>query len=159
MRNLQSADLPQLESLLQATGAFNAEEIACALELLGIVLDDPGHKDYLVAVAEDAAGVTGYVLYGPTPLASGNVTIYWIAVDPKSQGLGVGRALVQHVEAYAARLNARLIYLETSSQGGYARTRAFYRQAGYVEESRLRDFYRIGDDRITYVKRLSETNA
>jgi hypothetical protein len=48
-----------------------------------------------------------------------------------------------------------MICLETSSQGGYERTRRFYDQAGYVEEARLRDFYKPGDDRITYVKRFS----
>ena len=50
---------------------------------------------------------------------------------------------------------ARLVCLETSSQGGYQRTRRFYDQCGYLEESRLRDFYKPGDDRITYVKRFS----
>jgi hypothetical protein len=47
-----------------------------------------------------------------------------------------------------------LLCLETSSQGGYVRTRYFYEQAGYVEESCIRDFYKPGDDRLTYVKRF-----
>lgn len=154
MRDLQPSDLPELARLLDATGAFNEEEIACAMELLDIVLDNPAQKDYLVAVAHDAGGVTGYVLYGPTPLASGNITLYWIAVSPRAQGRGTGRALLQRVDQHARDLQARLIYLETSSQGSYARTRDFYQKAGFREESCLKDFYRSGDDRLTYVKRL-----
>lgn len=156
MRNLQPSDLPDLDRILRDTGAFTEDEVACAMELLDIVLDDPAQQDYLVAVEENADAVAGYVLYGPTPIASGNVTLYWIAVDPHFQGQGVGRRLMQQVENYAQSLQGRLIYLETSSQGGYQRTRKFYRQAGYVEESRLRDFYRPGDDRITFVKRLAD---
>lgn len=158
MRNLQPSDLTPLHLLLRATDAFTEDEVSCAMELLEIVLDDPTQKDYLVAVEECSGMVAGYVLYGPTPLATGNVTLYWIAVDPEFQGQGVGRRLMQQVERYAQNLQGRLIYLETSSQGSYERTRTFYRMAGYEEESRLKDFYRPGDDRLTFVKRL-KTNS
>jgi hypothetical protein len=47
-----------------------------------------------------------------------------------------------------------MVCLETSSQGGYSRTRSFYEKAGYLLESRIRDFYKPGDDRLTYVKRF-----
>jgi ribosomal protein S18 acetylase RimI-like enzyme len=154
VRDLRPGDLPQLENILRATDAFTGEEVDCAMELLDIVLTDPRQRDYLVTVADDNAGVQGYILYGPTPLACGNVTIYWLAVAPEAQGKGVGRQLMTHVEQYTRRLRGRLICLETSSQGGYERTRNFYRCAGYREEGRLRDFYRPGDDRLTFIKRL-----
>ncbi len=154
MRDLQPSDLTHLNRILRDTGAFTDEEVACAMELLDIVLDNPAQRDYLVAVTEVAGAVAGYVLYGPTPLTSGNVTLYWIAVCPRAQGQGVGRRLMEQVERYGQSQQGRLVCLETSSQGSYERTRTFYRQAGYLEESCLKDFYRPGDDRITFVKRL-----
>ena len=156
MRNLERKDLPELTRILQHTGAFTSPEVECAVELLEIVLDDPAQKDYLVAVAEENDRVAGYVLYGPVPLTEGNFDIYWIAADPALQGRGVGRRLMSRAEEDARSRGARMVCLETSSQGGYERTRRFYDQAGYIEESRIRDFYRPGDDRITYVKRFSE---
>ncbi len=155
MRNLERRDLPDLESILVATGAFNPAEVDCALELLNLVLDDPAQKDYLVAVAEEEGKVAGYVLYGPVPLTEGNFDIYWIATDPEVQGKGLGRQLLAFAEADARLNGARLICLETSSQGGYERTRRFYDRAGYIQESCIRDFYKPGDDRLTYVKRFS----
>ena len=155
MRSLERADLPELERILRATGAFNAEEVDCALELLNIVLDQPAQPDYLVAVAEDGGKVAGYILYGPVPLTEGNFDIYWIATDPTVQGKGLGRALMTFAEADACAKGARMVCLETSSQGGYERTRRFYDQAGYTQESCIRDFYKPGDDRLTYVKRFS----
>ena len=154
MRELKLSDLPDLERILRITDAFNEEEVACAMELLDTVLHNPDQRDYLVAVAEVAEAVAGYVLYGPTPLSSGNVTLYWIAVCPQTQGQGVGQRLMAQVERYCQSLQGRLICLETSSQGSYERTRTFYRKAGYLEESCIKDFYKIGDDRITFVKRL-----
>ncbi len=154
MRDLRPSDLPHLERILRETGAFNEEEVDCALELLNIVLDNPAQRDYLVVVAEIAGDIAGYVLYGPTPMTIGNLTLYWIAVCPKAQGQGIGQRLMEHVENHGKTLQGRLVCLETSSQGSYERTRSFYRQAGYLEESRIIDFYRSGDDRITFVKRL-----
>ncbi|HEY5674127.1 MAG TPA: GNAT family N-acetyltransferase [Malonomonas sp.] len=155
MRELQSADLPQLRRILVATEAFTAVEVECAVELLEIVLKDPQQQDYQVIVAEHEGAVAGYVLYGAVPLTEGNYDLYWIATDPALHGKGAGRKLMEETEQRLRQAGARLLCLETSSQGSYVRTRRFYEQAGYLEESCIRDFYRPGDDRITYVKRFN----
>ncbi len=154
MRRLRHDDIPRLEDILAATAAFSDAEISVALELLEMVVNDPGQQDYEVAVAEAGEQVAGYVLFGPVPLTDGTYDLYWIAVDPGHQGGGLGRRLMKHVEDRVRAQGGRLLCLETSSQGGYLRTREFYEQAGYVEESRIRDFYKPGDDRLTYVKRF-----
>ena len=159
MRDLNKSDLPDLERILRQTGAFTEAEVAVALELLESVLAHPAQEDYEVAVAECDGKVAGYVLFGPVPLTVGNVDLYWIAVDPACQGKGVGQALMRHVEDQTRARDGRMVCLETSSQGNYQRTRRFYEEAGYVEESRIRDFYKPGDDRLTYVKRLQAKEA
>ncbi|MBE0501165.1 MAG: GNAT family N-acetyltransferase [Desulfuromonadales bacterium] len=154
MRKLRADDIPQIEEMLVATGAFTDAEVEVALELLEIVRIDLNQQDYEVAIDEHAGRVAGYVLFGPVPLTEGTFDLYWIAVDPQTQGKGVGRRLVAHVEQSVKKRGGRLLCLETSSQGGYERTRKFYERAGFVEESCLRDFYKPGDDRLTYVKRF-----
>jgi len=154
MRKLIASDLPPLRRILVATDAFTEVEVDCAVELLEIVLNDPHQRDYRVIVADYEGAVAGYVLYGPVPLTEGNYDLYWIATDPALHGKGVGRKLMEETERRMQEIGARLLCLETSSQGNYVRTRKFYDQAGYLEEARIRDFYRTGDDRITYVKRF-----
>jgi ribosomal protein S18 acetylase RimI-like enzyme len=154
LRELRANDLPELERILVATGAFTVAEVAVAMELLEIVINDPAQDDYAVAVAEALGRVAGYVLYGPVAATVGSFDLYWIAVDPAAQGTGVGQRLMEHVEEEARKRDGRMICLETSSQGGYSRTRSFYEKAGYALESRIRDFYKPGDDRLTYVKRF-----
>lgn len=154
MRKLRADDIPQIEEMLVATGAFTDAEVEVALELLEIVRIDLNQQDYEVAIDEHAGRVAGYVLFGPVPLTEGTFDLYWIAVDPQTQGKGGGRRLVAHVEQSVKKRGGRLLCLETSSQGGYERTRKFYEKAGFVEESCLRDFYKPGDDRLTYVKRF-----
>lgn len=154
MRKLRHDDIPQLENILLTSNAFSEAEVAVALELLETVINDPSQQDYEVAVAETGGYVAGYVLFGPVPLTEGTYDLYWIAVAPESQGRGVGRRLMSHVENRVQQMGGRMLCLETSSQGGYLRTRSFYEQAGYTEESRIGDFYKPGDDRLTYVKRF-----
>jgi ribosomal protein S18 acetylase RimI-like enzyme len=154
LRDLRADDLPELERILVATDAFTAAEVAVAMELLEIVINDPAQRDYEVAVAEVLGKAAGYVLFGPVAATVGSFDLYWIAVDPAAQGSGVGQRLMERVEEAARQRGGRMICLETSSQGGYSRTRSFYERAGYVLESRIRDFYKPGDDRLTYVKRF-----
>lgn len=154
MRKLMTSDLLPLRQILVATESFTAAEVECAMDLLETVLNDPTQQDYQVIVAEYEGVVAGYVLYGPVPLTIGTYDLYWIATDPDLHGKGVGRQLMKEVERRMRVAGARLLCLETSSQGNYSRTRKFYEQAGYLEESCIRDFYRPGDDRITYVKRF-----
>ena len=154
LRNLQAGDLPELERILVATDAFTPAEVAVAMELLEIVINQPEQRDYEVAVAEALGKVAGYVLFGPVPATVGNFDLYWIAVDPAAQGTGVGQRLIESVEEEVRARDGRMVCLETSSQGGYSRTRSFYERAGYTLESRIRDFYKPGDDRLTYVKRF-----
>lgn len=158
MRGLQQHDLPELTRVLnalEAAGSFSLAEVDCALELLQIVLDQPEQQDYLVLVAESSAGAVGYILYGPVPLTDGTFDIYWIATDPQAHGAGFGRQLMEAAERDMRERGARMICLETSSKGNYSRTRSFYDNAGYRQESVIADFYAPGDDRITYAKRFN----
>jgi ribosomal protein S18 acetylase RimI-like enzyme len=51
------------------------------------------------------------------------------------------------------RRGGLLVLVETASKESYARTRRFYESLGYNEIARIRDYYRIGDDKIIYGKR------
>jgi GNAT superfamily N-acetyltransferase len=146
-------DSERVLDIIRSTGMFTPDEILVANELVDIYLDRPGQRDYVVVVVEDEDGrVTGYLTYGPTPLTDGTYDLYWMAVAPEAQGRGLGRELVAWLEKQVAEAGGRLILIETSSQPKYEKTRKFYLGLGYTEASRIPDFYKAGDSRITYVK-------
>ena len=157
IRNLDAADRTAVANIIEEVGNFNRAEIDCALELVDIYLSDPNQKDYQIVVAECKAGdVCGYACWGPTPLTKGTYDLYWIATHPGTQGRGVGRALMLYVEKQVFKEHGRLLILETSSKETYGKTVEFYRRLGYEEASRIRDFYDAGDDKIVFLKRLSQ---
>ncbi|MET0405981.1 MAG: GNAT family N-acetyltransferase [Cystobacter sp.] len=105
-------------------------------------------------VADRDGTLVGYVCYGPTPMTEGTYDLYWIASDPTVRGQGIGASLVSGMEADLRRQSARIIRVETSATEAYGPTRGFYASMKYVEEARIRDFYKVGDDLIILTKRV-----
>jgi ribosomal protein S18 acetylase RimI-like enzyme len=155
IRPTARSDRPRLLSLLERTGMFTKDELDVALELIDAWLDKPDQKDYIVRTAVLDGRVAGYVCYGPTPAAEGTFDLYWIAVDPDLQGRGLGRDLLEHAEEAIRGAGGRLVIIETSSVEKYRPTQAFYEGRGYAVEARIKDFYRPGDDRLIFTRRLT----
>ncbi len=155
IRPVRPDDRDCLERLLHRIDNFTPEEVRVALELIGLAISDPQGSGYEVLVATDSDETrVGYVCYGPTPLTDGTFDLYWIAVDPDCRGRGVGRLLHDAMLSDLHGRGARLVRLETSSQDSYDGTMRFYEALGYEVVSRVRDFYRPGDDLYTLFLRL-----
>lgn len=134
---------------------FNDEEVQTVDELWRDYLNRGAQASgYYFLVDRDREQLLGYACYGPRALTEGTYDLYWIAVDKKRHGKGVGKALMRAVENEIRQMGGRLIVVETSGLGHYAPTRRFYDSAGYELEARLKDFYRDGDDLVIYTKHL-----
>jgi ribosomal protein S18 acetylase RimI-like enzyme len=160
IRPAEARDRDRIHEILVATARFTEEEVRCAMELVDEAQEQPEKGDYIVHVLDEPESgprkmVQGYVCYGPTPLTDGVFDLYWIAVDPKRQGQGIGQLLLRFVENEVRRQRGRMLLIETSSKESYAATLRFYERSGYDEISRIKDFYRIEDDKVVYCKKLT----
>ena len=156
IRKMITQDRDIIFDIITKTDMFTQAEIDVAMELIDIFLTKKEQQDYLIYVAENKGKeVVGYVCYGPTPATEGTFDLYWIAVSPTMQGKGIGKELLSFTENYVLRQKGRLIIIETSSQSKYQPTQQFYIKNKYIIEARIKDFYRRGDDRLIFVKRLT----
>lgn len=142
-------------SFLKCMPQFNPAEISIAEELIDQYLTLGEASGYHTYVAGRGTGVMGYICYGPTPLTRASWDIYWIAVNPASQGRGIGCQLMQFAEKAIFKQGGRIIMLETSSRPDYMVTRQFYRHLGYKIEAKISDFYSPGDHKLILVKRYA----
>jgi ribosomal protein S18 acetylase RimI-like enzyme len=155
IRPIESKDRDTLTQIVKLVGNFSKEEIRVAIELIDDAISEYSSADYIICVLEDEKGeVQGYGCYGLTPLTESTYDLYWMAVHPAVQGKGYGRAIIRFVEQDVRERGGRLLVLETSSQENYTRTRHIYEKNGYELISRIRDFYKPGDDKLIYVKYL-----
>lgn len=148
----RSSDLARLRELVASLDVFNPAERAVALELLESRLRLGEPSGYAFVLADVGDELVGYTAWGPVPLTRSSFDLYWIAVHPRYQGLGIGRELLAETELAIAAHGGGRLYIETSSREAYARTRLFYSRAAYREVARLEDFYAEGDTKIVYCK-------
>ena len=142
-----------VREIVRATGFFREDEVEVAAELVRERLAKGPESGYEFLLADGPEGtLQGYACFGPIACTVGSWDLYWIAVDPLSQGRGLGRALMREVERRIAAMAGRMVYAETSSQLQYAPTRRFYLSCGYAEVARLPHFYQPGDDKVIYGK-------
>jgi ribosomal protein S18 acetylase RimI-like enzyme len=158
IRPMVAADRGGIFRILENAGNFTPEEVATALELIDEWLELGEHSGYLTYVLEaqdeDLAEVLGYVCFGPTPLTESTYDLYWIAVDKSKHRGGVGKRLMRFTEEEVARRGGRLLLIETSSQETYGGTIQFYERTGYELVGKIKEYYKPGDDKLIFVKRL-----
>lgn len=147
-------DLPALRRLVASARVFYRQERQIALELLEERLRRGRKSGYEFFFAERGGRLVGYCAWGDVPLTQSSYDLYWIAVAPDCQGQGIGRELMRLAERAVARRGGGGLYIETSSRAVYARTRRFYRDAGYRQVARLRDFYATGDHKVVFCKTI-----
>ena len=153
------SDLESLRRLVAATGVFYPEERAIALELLRERLERGPKSGYEFIFADRHGALVGYCAWGAVPLTKGSYDLYWIAVAPEAQGLGIGRRLMELAERAVARRGGGRLYIETSSRAAYVRTRRFYRAGGYRRVARLADFYAPGDHKVVFCKTIARSST
>lgn len=149
-----AADRDRLSEILSGTGRFTERELGWAMELVDASLLSEGSEYEVRVVEEKASNPLGFALFGPTPRTDDVYDLYWLAVDHARQGTGLGQSLLQSVESELRARGARMLLIETSSKAAYAPTVRFYEAAGYREISRIKDFYRIEDDKLVFSKAL-----
>jgi hypothetical protein len=63
--------------------------------------------------------------------------------------------MFQAIEDCIRQNHGRLLVIETSSKSTYANTQRFYLKCGCKLGEAIKDFYREGEDRLTFVKYLN----
>jgi ribosomal protein S18 acetylase RimI-like enzyme len=152
IRPMTSEDKPAVMKVLHNTPEFTPEEVDLAEEVIDDYLKDSVASGFFSLVADMEPGIGGYVVYGTVPITDNVWELYWFAVDHSIRGQGVGRQLWEIAEDNMWKAGARLLVLETSSKPEYDRTNLFYIRAKYTVVGRIKDFYMVGDDQITYAK-------
>jgi D-alanine-D-alanine ligase len=147
-----AADRDEVLAFMEDTKFFRANEMVIAAEVYDAAAKQGPHGDYQSFVAKVGGKAVGWVCYGETPCTLGTYDVYWLAVDPKCQGLGIGKKLMEFAEAGTKSAGGRIIIVETSGSERYLPTRAFYLKIGYKEAARVDDFYAPGDAKIIYTK-------
>lgn len=158
IRTLIKDDREELKRIIIDTKHFNDDEVSVAMELIDDSLGKE-NSDYITKVfaTDDTGTAAGYICYGKRPLTDMTYDLYWIAVDPKIHGKGIGKQLVESMEQDVRdNMDGYLILIETSGKAEYEGERKFYEKCAYEVQTVIKDFYRRDDDLFVYRKYLQK---
>jgi ribosomal protein S18 acetylase RimI-like enzyme len=147
-------DIERVREIIESTKFFYDHEIEIAVELVTERLNLGELTGYNFVFAE-ADGVTvAYSCFGPIQMSDTSFDLYWIATHNDFRGKGIGKILLDETVTKAREMGCKILIAETSGLPHYAPTRAFYDSTKFVLEARLKDFYKMGDDKLFYTKRI-----
>ncbi|MEM9059513.1 MAG: GNAT family N-acetyltransferase [Pseudomonadota bacterium] len=150
IRPTASSDIPALQLILKDIELFPADMLP---DLASGFLSGGDHDSRWLTCEEDGT-IIGFCYAVQEQLAEGAWNMLAIGVRADRQGCGAGTALVEQLETDLRDSGQRILIADTSGTADFARTRQFYRNAGYSEEARIRDFWADGDDKVTFRKAL-----
>jgi len=147
-------DPDTIENIIRSSGFFYEEEIPIARELAEESLKYGEASGYQFVFAMAGNEVLGYAAFGFIDGTDCSYDLYWIAVSNEFRGMGIGKALLEQVIIVLNRNNGRQLIAETSSLEKYVPTHAFYTHNAFDMVATIPDFFRIGDDKVFFVRKL-----
>ncbi|RXZ81514.1 GNAT family N-acetyltransferase [Paenibacillaceae bacterium] len=122
----------------------STEEVTCLLRELAIA-SDKGNACLIAAwVGSDLAGIGCWRRYN-RPTHRPHADIEKVAVDPRYQGHGLGRRLMNHL--ISAAVDAGIEVLTIDFRGDNERAAKLYKSLGFIEYGRLPRFVAVGTAR------------
>jgi len=148
------SDRMNITQILKSTGFFKSHEIDVAIELIEDRLKNGVGCGYQFYFLEIEGRTVAYGCYGEIPCTIKNYDLYWLAVENSFRGNGLGRILLEKIEADIQSHRGRGIYIETSNKEQYTPTIKFYEKCGYEQIAVYKDFYDIDDNKAVFYKKL-----
>jgi ribosomal protein S18 acetylase RimI-like enzyme len=152
--NATPEDIENVRNIIVSTDFFYEFEVPVAVELVEAGVFEGDQSGYFFIFAEVEGRTVAYSCYGHIAGTDAGFDLYWIATHNDLRGSGIGKLLLEETHKKAKEMGARYIIAETSSQEKYLPTRRFYEKNGYTKDAFIADYYKPGDGKVIYVKRL-----
>ncbi|MEM6963822.1 MAG: N-acetyltransferase [Bacteroidota bacterium] len=154
IRAVRKEDVPHLKDVLDSIELFPSDMLD---GMISNYFDDPKTEEIWFTATEDDRPLSiGFC--APEQLTEGTYNLYAIGVKSDLQGQGVGEKMMAYLEAQLSATGQRILIVETSGTDELALTRKFYEKLGYHKEAVIRDFWKDGDDKVIYWKKLKNTS-
>lgn len=152
IRKVLPKDVEALKEVIDTSGLFPS---ALLTEMIRDYFDSPSTNDiWLTREADNRPIAIAYC--APEKLTEGTYNLYLIAVHQNHQGKGIGAQMMSYIETLLKANGERILLVETCGLAQFELTRKFYDKCGYKREALIRDFYREGEDKVVFWKKLTD---
>ena len=150
VRAIKKKDIEDLKAVLDSIELFPSEILE---DMISDYFNNPDTEDIWFTTIENNIPLS--IAYcAPEKLTEGTYNLYAIGVKSDIQGKGIGREMMNYLENQLRQNGHRILIVETSGTEDFSLTRKFYENLNYEKEAVLRDFWKEGDDKVIYWKKL-----
>ncbi len=151
IRAVTRNDIEGLKDVLNSIELFPSEMLD---DMISDYLNNPESDEiWFLALENDLPISIGFC--APEKLTEGTYNLYAIGVREDIQGKGIGSKMMTYLENRLIEKEARILIVETSGTDDFELTRRFYENLNYSREAVIRDFWKDGDDKVIYWKKLN----
>ena len=150
IREVTISDIDGLKKVVDSSRLFPSEYLD---EMIFDYFNNDDSQDiWFTCLVDNKPVAIGYCV--PEKFTDGTYNLLAIGVDQDSQRKGIASEMMKYIEQLLKEINARILIVETSSDDAQISARHFYKQIGYIQEAVIRDFWKDGEDKIVFWKKL-----
>ena len=150
IRAVQKADLDELKRVVDSSGLFPSEYLD---EMISDYFNNPDTEEIWFMYADHNQPMAiGYCV--PEKLTMGTYNLLAIGVGEDFQRHGIASEMMKYIEQFLRHRGGRLLVVETSSDDAQVGARNLYEKLGYTQSALIKDFWRDGEDKIVFSKKL-----
>lgn len=150
IKSVTKSDIDGLKQVVDSSGLFPSEYLA---EMIADYFDNPDTQDIWFTYIDNNKQVAiGYCV--PEKLTDGTYNLLAIGVSQDTQRKGIASQMMNYIEQQLKQKDGRLLIVETSSDDAQIGARNFYKKIGYTQAAVIKDFWKDGEDKIVFLKKL-----
>lgn len=150
IRPVTKSDIDGLKQVVDSSGLFPSEYLD---EMIADYFDNPRTQDIWFAYIENNNPVAiGYCV--PEKFTDSTYNLLAIGVSKDTQRLGIASQMMNYIEQRLKQNDGRILIVETSSDDAQTGARNLYKKIGYMQAAVIKDFWKDGEDKIVFWKKL-----
>jgi ribosomal protein S18 acetylase RimI-like enzyme len=150
IRPVLKSDISDLKLVVDSSELFPSEYLE---EMISDYFNNPETQDNWFTYIENNKPIAiGYCV--PEKLTEGTYNVLAIGVAKDFQRKGIARQMMNYIEDFLKNSDGRIIIVETSTDEAQIGARNFYENIGYINMATIKDFWKDGEDKIVFWKRI-----
>ncbi len=151
IRNVIKEDVQGLKEVLDSSELFPSQYLD---DMISDYLNNAESEEIWFTGVSDG-NIIGLGYCRPEKFTDGTYNLLAIAVRKEFQGKGIGRDMMGFIEQQLREKSKRILIVETSSDPQYKLTKEFYEKRDYRQEATIQDFWKEGEDKVIFWKKLN----
>lgn len=150
IRAVTKFDIKWLKKVVDSSELFPSEHLE---EMISDYFNNPNSQDIWFTYIDNNTHVAiGYCV--PEKLTDGTYNLLAIGVSQNFQRKGIASQMMNYIEQELKQKDGRILIVETSSDDAQIGAIQFYNKIGYTQTAIIKDFWKDGEDKIVFLKKL-----